>query len=85
MFKMLSLAKWCLPYTGLCVEEHHVFVATSPFKEEDEEEPMFVGDITIVAKKSGKLVGMFAKDLVVDFEKLRLCTRSLCMPLYTNR
>jgi len=46
---------------------------------------MFVGDITIITTKSNKLVGMFTKDLVVDFEKLRLCTRNLCMPLYTNR
>jgi len=46
---------------------------------------MFVGDITIITTKSNMLVGMIAKDLVVDFEKLRLCTRNLCTPLYARR
>jgi len=57
--------------------------------EEREVVPVFVGGATIVAVKRRKTgivpVGMFAKDLAVDFELLRLCARNLCMPLYARR
>jgi len=50
-----------------------------------EERPIFVGDAAIIATKGGTLVGMVAKEFVIDLERLKLCTRNLCMPLYTRR
>jgi len=47
--------------------------------------PIFVGNIIIIATESNKLVGMISDDLVVDFEKLKMCTHSFCTPLYKLR
>jgi len=46
---------------------------------------MFVDGISIIVTKNGTLIGMITKDIVVDFKKLKLCTKSLCIPFHMRR